>query len=210
MVITDVIFDLGNVLVPFDWKIAVKRLLKYLPADIAENATRDPRTLAKAINDLVDKLEIGAISFEEFHRLVAFRIGLTADLNEFQRIWSQIFTLDQQMTRLGKSLTKRYGVWLASNTDEVHYEYITRNFPEILFYKKAALSYQMGTKKPAIEYFTKAIELFGIQPDHAVFVDDLVENVVAARKIGIVGLQFVNYSTLVYELTRTGVDVPSV
>lgn len=210
MVITDVIFDLGNVLVPFDWKIAVKRLLKYLPADIAQNAAADPRTLAKAINDLVDKLEIGAINFEEFHRLVVLRIGLTVDLKEFQRIWSQIFTLDQQMTRLGKSLTKRYGVWLASNTDEVHYEYITRNFPEILFYKKAALSYQMGTKKPEIEYFTKAIELFGIQPDHAVFVDDLAENVVAARKIGIVGLQFMNYSTLVYELTRIGVDVPSI
>jgi glucose-1-phosphatase len=207
MKISDVIFDLGNVLVPFDWKIAVKRLLNYLPADIAEKATRDPRTLAKAINDLVDKLEIGAISFGEFHRLVALRIGLTADLNEFQRIWSQIFTLDQQMTRLGKSLTKRYGVWLASNTDEVHYDYIIRNFPEILFYKGAALSYQMGTKKPEIEYFTKAIELFGIQPDQAVFIDDLSENVEGARKIGIVGIQFTNYPALVNELTRIGLDV---
>lgn len=207
MIISDVIFDLGNVLVPFDWKIAVKRLLKYLPADIAEDATRDPVTLAKAINDLVDKLEIGAISFQEFHGLVALRIGLTADLNEFQQIWSQIFTLDQQMTRLGKSLTKRYGVWLASNTDEVHYDYIIRSFPEILFYKGAALSYQMGTKKPELEYFTKAIELFGIQPDEAVFIDDLSENVVGAQKIGIVGIQFTNYPALVNELTRIGVDV---
>jgi glucose-1-phosphatase len=207
MKISDVIFDLGNVLVPFDWKIAVKRLLKYLPADIADDATGDPMTLAKAINDLVDKLEIGAISFQEFHRLIVLRIGLTADLKEFQEIWSQIFTLDQQMTRLGKSLTKRYGVWLASNTDEVHYDYIISNFPEILFYKGAALSYQMGTKKPEIEYFTKAIELFGIKPDQAVFIDDLSENVVGARKLGIVGIQFTNYPALLNELTRIGVDV---
>jgi len=72
------------------------------------------------------------------------------------------------MVNLGHELARRYGVWLASNTDETHYEYITGKFPELLFYEKAALSYKMGTRKPQPQYFIKALELFRINAENAI------------------------------------------
>lgn len=210
MIITDVIFDLGNVLVPFDWRIAVHRLLEHLPKGLAKKAGKDPKVLALAIRDIIEALEIGSINFDEFHRQVVARTGLTADASQFRRIWCEIFSLDLEMTRLGQLLTRRYDVWLASNTDEAHFTYIVEKFPEVLFYKKAALSYKMGIMKPDQGYFVKALELFGIEPEQALFVDDLAENVQAARKLGITGIQFTNYRALLGQLAELGVQASSV
>jgi len=207
MAIKDVIFDLGNVLVPFDWRIAVRRLLKYLPPDLAQKSENDPKTFAITIIDLIGALEIGSIKFDEFFRKVVFRTGLTVELEEFKRIWCEIFQLNHQMTSLGIKLSERYGVWLASNTDEVHYNYIIHKFPEVLFYKRAALSYKMGTKKPELQYFVKALKLFDIEPEHAIFIDDLKENVQAAEILGITGIQFTTYEVLSKELTMHGVNI---
>ncbi|MCX5872803.1 MAG: HAD family phosphatase [Deltaproteobacteria bacterium] len=209
MIITDVIFDLGNVLVPFDWRIAVHGLLEHLPRDLAEKAGKDPKVLALAISDIIEALEIGSINFEEFHGQVVARTGLTTDASQFRRIWCEIFSVDVEMTRLGQLLTRRYDVWLASNTDEAHFSYIIEKFPEVLFYKKAALSYKMGIMKPDQGYFVKALELFGIEPEQALFIDDLLENVQAARKLGITGIQFTNYRTLLGQLAELGLQESS-
>ena len=207
MLVKDVIFDLGNVLVPFDWRIAVIRLLKYLPRDLADKSENDPKSFALVVSDLIEALEIGSIRFDEFHREVVSRTGLSADLVEFRRIWCDIFRLDHQMVNLGHELARRYGVWLASNTDETHYEYITGKFPELLFYEKAALSYKMGTRKPQPQYFIKALELFRINAENAIFIDDIMENIQAAGKLGIVGIQFTTFQSLSERLREYGVVI---
>ena len=111
------------------------------------------------------------------------------------------------MVNLGHELSLRYGVWLASNTDEAHYEYIIGKFPELLFYKKAALSYEMGTKKPQRQYFVKALEMFQIKAENAIFIDDILENIEAARKLGIVGIQFTTFQSLSGRLREYGVVI---
>jgi HAD superfamily hydrolase (TIGR01509 family) len=205
MIVKDVIFDLGNVLVPFDWRIAVIRLLRYLPHDLADKSENDPKSFALVVSDLIEALEIGSIRFYEFHRQVVSRTGLSADLAEFRRIWCDIFRLDHQMVNLGHELSLRYGLWLASNTDEAHYKYIVGKFPELLFYKKAALSYEMGTKKPQRQYFVKALEMFQIKAENAIFIDDILENIEAARELGIVGIQFTTFQSLSELLREYGV-----
>ncbi len=209
MPVKNLIFDLGNVLVPFDWRIAVRRLLNYLPPDLAYESKNDPGAFARLIIDLIDDLEIGLISFDEFHSKVISRIGLSIDLAEFRDIWCGIFKPDHQMALLGQQLSRRYDSWLASNTDEAHYNYIIENFPEILFYKEAALSYKMGTKKPESKYFIDALELFCIKPEDSVFIDDLIENVRSAEKVGIMAIQFTNITSLLEELTKRGVTIPN-
>ncbi|MGC8657804.1 MAG: HAD family hydrolase [Desulfomonilaceae bacterium] len=209
MPIRNLIFDLGNVLVPFDWHIAVRRLLRHLPPDLAYESENDPAVFARRIIDLIDLLEKGLISFDDFYGKVLSRTGMTVELAEFRDIWCRIFKPDYQMTTLGQQLSKKYDTWLASNTDEAHFSYIIQNFPEIKFYKKAALSYKMGTKKPESEYFVKALELFCIDPEDSIFIDDLIENVRAAEKTGIIAIQFSNITSLVEELTKNGVVVPT-
>ncbi len=204
MLITDVIFDLGKVLVPFDWEIAVRRLAGQFPDRIGKATQDDTQALFLLIGDLVDLLEIGVINFRQFHGLVASRTGLSLSEEVFRKTWCEIFTLDVNVVGLGKKLAERYDVWLASNTNEAHYNYIVDKFPEILFFNKAALSYELGTRKPEIIYFQKAIELFGITPEQAVFIDDLEENVMAARRTGLHAIHFNDFDSLLDELTEFG------
>ena len=209
MLITDVIFDLGKVLVPFDWGIALQRLEGQFPKELGKTQN-DPQAFLSVIGDLVDLLEIGAIDFRQFHGLVASRTGLNISEGGFRKTWNEIFKLDANVVELGKELTRRYNVWLASNTNEAHYTYIVDNFPEILFFKKAALSYELGSKKPETVFFTKAIELFGIRPEQSVFIDDLEENVTAAKGIGINAILFTDFDSLLDELTQLGLFTRSI
>lgn len=204
MSIKEVIFDLGQVLVPFDWGIAVKRLAEYLPDELARSALKDPRELLSSIGDLTESLEIGAMNFSEFYGVVASRTGLKASEDFFRKAWCEIFRLDSNVVGLGRRLAANHNVWLASNTNEAHYEYIVENFPDILFFKKAALSYELGEKKPEIAYFKKAISLFGIKPEEAVFIDDLKENVEAANRIGIKSIHYMSFDSLLDSLTELG------
>lgn len=205
MAIKDIIFDLGNVLVPFDWNIAGGRLVKYLPPELARESEFDPKAFATTIIDLIEALEKGTMEFHEFFWKVVLKTGLTIEFNNFKLIWCDIFQIDQKMINLGKQLSGRYNVWLASNTNEAHYDFITTKFPEILFFKEAALSYRMGVKKPDLNYFVKALELFGISPENAIFVDDRLENVQAAEKIGIAGVVFTTFESLLVEFSRYNV-----
>ena len=209
MLITDVIFDLGKVLVPFDWGIALRRLAGQFPKELGK-AQNDHQAFLSVIGDLVDLLEIGAIDFRQFHGLVVYRTGLNISEDGFRKTWNEIFKLDANVVELGKELTRRYNVWLASNTNEAHYTYIVDNFPEILFFKKAALSYELGSKKPETVFFTKAIELFGMRPEQSVFIDDLEENVTAAKGIGINAILFTDFDSLLDELTQLGLFTRSI
>ena len=59
-------------------------------------------------------------------------------------------------------------------------------------------SHRFKTAKPDPEMFHRALEVIGALPSQAVFVDDLLENVLAARSVGITSYQFSD----VFELER--------
>ena len=161
------------------------------------------KCFSSVIGDLVDLLEIGAIDFRQFHGLVASRTGLNISEDGFRKIWSEIFN-SRECRRVGEGAGESLMSGLASNTNEAHYTYLVEHFPEILFFKKAALSYELGSKKPETVFFTKAIELFGIRAEQAVFIDDLDENVTAAKGIGINAILFTDFDSLLDELNQLG------
>ncbi|MFH0959632.1 MAG: HAD family phosphatase [Pseudomonadota bacterium] len=204
MLITDVIFDLGKVLVPFDWGIAIRRLAVQFPDEIGRPDPHNPQSLFSMIGDLIDLLEIGVINFTEFHALVSSRTGLSISEASFREIWCEIFKLDPNVVGLGRKLAESHNVWLASNTNRAHYEYIVQRFPEILFFRKAALSYELGCKKPETLFFQKVIDLFDIKPEQAVFIDDLQENVTAAKGVGINAIRFTSFESLLNDLNHLG------
>jgi FMN phosphatase YigB (HAD superfamily) len=52
--------------------------------------------------------------------------------------------------------------------------------------------------------FRRALEVIGALPQHAIFVDDGMENVLAARLIGMKAYRFRDSVTLLSELQRDG------
>ncbi len=203
--IRDILFDLGNVLVRFDWDIALRRLAPYLSTDMATLLKRDKQAFKGLFHEAGTELESGEIDFDEFHRIMSGRLAINIERTEFYRIWCDIFALDEDMASLGEELSKDYGTWLVSNTSQAHYEWIINKFPRVLFYRDAALSFELGVMKPSKKYYSLLIEKFSIDPARAVFIDDIQENVEGATRAGMIGIVFRGQDRLVYELGNIGV-----
>lgn len=207
-VITDIIFDLGNVLVPFDREIAYSRLQRHVSPQVARWLDEDRPAFEARLKGPAIELETGRIGFGDFRHIVCEVLSAHIPEKEFERIWCDMFWMDEWMVRLGEHLSERYRTWLASNTSRAHYEWVTGRFPRIAFYRDAALSFELGVMKPARAYYEKSLAQFGIDGKTAVFIDDLEENVDGARAAGINGIVFKDRGELLEELRRLGVKVP--
>ena len=203
--IRDILFDLGKVLVRFDWDIALSRLAPYLSGDMATLLTRDKQAFKRLFHEPGAALESGEIDFDEFHRIMSDRLAIRIEKTEFHRIWCDIFELDEDMASLGEELSKDYRTWLVSNTSEAHYQWIINKFPRVLFYRDAALSFDLRVMKPSGKYYSLLIEKFGIDPARSVFIDDIQENVDGAIRAGMKGIVFRGRDRLVAELATIGV-----
>ncbi|MCX5860692.1 MAG: HAD family phosphatase [Deltaproteobacteria bacterium] len=205
--ITDILFDLGNVLVPFDWDIAFRRLLPILPPDLARLLTENKRAFKQLFLKHSLALEVGEIDFESFCRIISETLRIQLNVDEFRVIWCDIFRIDEEMVALGECLSKNYRTWLVSNTCRAHYYWIVEHFPRVAFYRMAALSFELAVMKPSPAYYEKAIEMFGIDPASSVFIDDLWENVQGAERSGIRGILYSGRFQLIQDLVSLGVKV---
>jgi glucose-1-phosphatase len=206
--IADILFDLGKVLVTFDWDIALQRLLPHLKEETAREVAKSKENFIGLFRGPGIALEKGQIDFDEFYNDMRNRLGISVGKDEFQYIWCDIFEMNEDMIMLGKELSGKYRTWLVSNTSQAHYRWILEKFPLVAFYRDAALSFELGSMKPSQEYYRGVIDKFGIEPARTVFIDDLPENVVGALRAGMKGIVFRGIEHLVAELKLMGVKVP--
>lgn len=206
--ITNILFDLGNVLVPVHWERAIEQLLPHLSPEKAELLRSDRSAFQELIREPAVALETGQLELAGFYRAVSEILGLALPMDEFHRIWCDIFSLDEGMVSLGERLARKYGTWLLSNTSAAHYQWIIHRFPRVAFYRAAALSYELGVMKPARVYYERALHRLDIEPEQSVFVDDLPENVEGAIRTGIHGIVFTGRADFVRELRILGIEVP--
>jgi FMN phosphatase YigB (HAD superfamily) len=206
--IENIVFDLGNVLVPVDRSHAYLKLRPYLSAEMTRLLHEDREAFEGLFREPAAALETGAIDFHHF-RVTMERI-LVIELGDdlFRQIWCDMFSLDEEMVELGECLSGLYNTWLASNTSVVHYAWILQRFPRVAFYRGAALSYELGVMKPAEAYYEKAMVRFGIEPASSVFIDDIEENVSGAIRAGMHGIVFKNRQQLLGELESRGIVIP--
>ena len=122
--IKTIIFDLGKVIVPFDFQRGYDRmapLCRYSPAEIPERLRGC---------DLVTRFEEGKIEPDAFVRELSAILELDASYEEFCGIWSSIFLPDTLIQEdLLVALRERYRLLLLSNTNAIHFEMVRRTYP---------------------------------------------------------------------------------
>jgi putative hydrolase of the HAD superfamily len=194
--ITWFLFDLGNTLI----RLAYERVLGNICRDA--NVTRDELVDVLEAPGGYRDLERGAVSFWEFYEYLCENAGYRGSIRDFQTLWSDFFDGPiPGVEDLLQRVRERYRVAFLSNSNEVHAELIPRRF-SALFQKddRFVFSHRFRVAKPDPEMFRRALEVIGALPGHVVFIDDLVENVIAARSVGIRAFQFIDVDTLVKEL----------
>ena len=195
-----IIFDLGRVIVPFDFTRGyrlMEPLCSYPAADI-------PKRLSTT--DLVTRFESGTIEPEDFVRQISEVLELRATYPEFCDIWSSVFLPETLVPEsLLEGLKKRYRLILLSNTNAIHFEMIRKNYPLLRHFDAFVLSYRVGAMKPARAIYERAVEEAGCKPEECFFTDDIAEYVNGARAVGIDGVQFESREQLERELAKRGV-----
>ena len=194
------LFDLGNTLIKLDYE------------RVLENICRDASIARDELVDLLERpggyrdLEMGAIGFGEFYEFICTHAGYRESLRQFRDVWTDFFDgpLPGAETMLER-VREKYRVAFLSNSNEVHAEVIPHRFAT-LFRKddRFIFSYRFKVAKPDPEIFRRALEIIGALPQHVVFVDDLLENVLAARTVGLRAFKFVDAGSLTAELVAEG------
>ncbi|HEX2060815.1 MAG TPA: HAD family phosphatase [Thermoanaerobaculia bacterium] len=200
MTTTWFLFDLGNTLI----KLAYERVL--------ENICRDAPVTRDELIEILEApggyrdMERGAVTFWEFYEFLCDKSGYRGSIRDFHGVWSDFFDgTIPGVEELLERIRAKYRVAFLSNSNEVHAELIPKTFAT-LFRKddRFVFSHRFKVAKPDPEIFRRALEVIGALPQHVVFIDDLIENVVAARSIGITAFQFIDTPTLERELVANG------
>ncbi|HEY5892153.1 MAG TPA: HAD family phosphatase [Chthoniobacterales bacterium] len=171
-----IIFDIGNVLLNFDFSLAVDRIRK-------SSGTFDA-TAWEVVERLKIPLEEGGISRREFVKAATDALGFKGSHSDFEKAWQEIFTLNQPMVDFVESVRDRYPLYLLSNTNGIHVEYFTREYPIFGVFSAAIYSHDVRVMKPAPEIFRQAIQTFGVDPQKTAYIDDLLPNIESAREAG--------------------------
>jgi len=171
------LFDIGNVLVRFDFSRALRAVAAL--SDVADEADALHRIDAVKLG-----YEDGQISRAEFlHR--AFRIlGYRGSEEQFIAAWQGIFSENEPMTLLVRTLRGKFPLYLLSNTNDMHVEGLFRDFPVFAEFTGATYSHEAKASKPHRPIYEIACRTHGIEPRTTFFIDDLAANIATARGLG--------------------------
>jgi glucose-1-phosphatase len=191
-----IIFDLGKVLVHFDFKRGYRQLEGLCPHAAADI----PKRLAGT--GLVEKFESGLIEPREFVKKFAEILDFEVDFDRFCDIWSCIFTETLVPEALIEALSTRYRLVLLSNTNAIHFDMIRKAYHPILrHFHELVLSYEVKAMKPQPEIYRAAIEKAGCLPQECFYTDDIAEYVEGGRQMGLDAVQFQGAGQLERDLT---------
>jgi len=197
-----VLFDLGNVILPFNHYQIAEKLARFSERKELSDPPRIFSYLFDRQEGAVNDYEIGKLSSIEFFNQVKERFKLILPFDTFVPIWNEIFTENHEVSELIRSFKEKKKLGLLSNTNPLHFEYALSTFPILNLFDKWILSHEVGFKKPAVEIFLKAMEWASVPPIKILFIDDIKEHVEAAASLGMQAIHFTSAQQLVRELAR--------
>lgn len=174
------VFDFGNVVGFFDHGRTL--------AAVASHTDLTPAEMVRLVygGDLEDRFEKGLLTTDEFLDEVTVLWKLRCDREFLKRSVADIFTPNEAVCALLPDLARHYRLVLGSNTNPLHAERFLEQFAEHLtYFEDLVLSFEVGRRKPAAEFFHHCREKAGTAAERCLFVDDLEANVAGAREAGL-------------------------
>jgi haloacid dehalogenase superfamily, subfamily IA, variant 3 with third motif having DD or ED len=199
--IKTIFFDIGGVLID----IHPERTYQYLSdsADVEVSMVKESFPW-----DAHDQYERGIMNNEDW--FITYKESLPQPCclkrSDFWNAWKLLLGEEKNTVNILEALNKQYSIWLLSNTnpkhiqDEIEKRYL---FPSLV--NGAVYSFDVGVRKPEKEIYEIAMQRANANPQECLFIDDLLENIQAAKQIGIEGIHFISSEQLKQELKRLGI-----
>ena len=170
------LFDIGNVLVRFDFSRAVRDVaaLSDFAGDAAALRRMDAVKLA---------YEDGQMSRADFLRETFAILGYRGTEAQFIAAWQGIFSENEPMLALVRRLHGSFPLFLLSNTNDMHVEGLFRDFDVFRHFTGATYSHEAKASKPHRAIYEIACRTHGLDPRTTFFIDDLAANIATAREL---------------------------
>lgn len=195
--ISVIVFDLGNVLLPFDYTEMINKFNE-LDHGLGNRFAEQYKNNYEYHRDF----ERGKIPRNDFVSTMLERLEHKITGEEFCKMFSEIFTLNKNVIDLLPILKKNYTLCLLSNTNEIHEEYGYNHYEFLKNFDKLFLSHEIGHVKPEKEIYAAVENYTGKQPYEHLFIDDILEYVNGAKSCGWNAIQFLGYEKLVEEFGK--------
>jgi HAD superfamily hydrolase (TIGR01509 family) len=200
-----IIFDIGRVIISVD--------IRRVQAGLSQGLPLSPEELWSAIekDPRWSDWQEGRMSARDWHQNLSNRLGLSLTFEQFTAVWNS--ALDRKVilgTEVFAGLAKKYRLALLSNTDKIHVAHMEASYPFFQHFPQRFRIYSctVGTSKPGPLIYQQALRACKAKAEEAVFIDDLADNVTAARRLGLHGIQFQGAEQLLQDLASLGVEVP--
>ena len=184
--IKNIVFDLGGVLVDLDFKSAINGLQKAGFANVKEQLQAFDR------EGIFQKFELGEMSAEEFRSAIRENSTVTLTDEEVDALWNlMLLEIPREKLELILDLRGKYMVYLLSNTNSIHWDYVCKNafnyrgFRVNDYFEETFLSYEMHLAKPDKAIFEKVLQDANLLAEETLFIDDSEANCKAAEEVGI-------------------------
>jgi FMN phosphatase YigB (HAD superfamily) len=166
-----VVFDLGKVLVDFDYSLAAKNLCPKCKIGVTELST-------VLTSEILYRYETGTLSRENFFQAIQNGTGFTGDIEGFALLFADIFEPIEPMVKLHESLRKRnIPTYIFSNTNDMAIAHIRSRFPFFSKFDGYVLSYEVGAMKPDPKIYEAVEDKCKLKGAEILYIDDRPENI---------------------------------
>ena len=198
--IDTVIFDIGNVLLDFDYMKHFRSLF-------------DEETAQTIADNSIRKLEVwlemdrGVLSYDEAVELVIrgaphlekeVRLGV-------EQLYHRVETYPYAVDWVKSLKEKGYRVYILSNYGEKPFAASRARMPFLPLVDGRLISYEVKEVKPNPAIYRALCDRFHIDPNRAVFIDDSPLNIAGAKAFGLHTILFTDYADAVAQLKSYGV-----
>ncbi len=183
----NIIFDLGGVIINIDYDLTTK-------AFEALNLNNFDDLFSQARQtQLFDRYEKGMISSAEFKAELNKYGDDSLDAETIERCWNaMLLDLPGERLDLLKKIKTTHRTFLLSNTNEIHIDSINNYLQKTFgiadlsgYFEKMYLSYKVRMRKPDAEIFELLLKENNLLPEETLFIDDSIQHIEAAKKLGI-------------------------
>ena len=196
--IENIIFDLGEVIIDLDFDKSIEAFRQILPPSAPSVFTYHAQT------PIFDQLETGRISAAEFRDGLRQLCSSPLSDEDIDEAWNaMLIRLPKQKMDLVQSLRKSYQTFVLSNTNAIHIDYVNQfllpplginSLDEI--FDHVYYSHDIGQRKPDAAAYTYILDKHRLNPAKTLFIDDKLENIEAAQKLGIQTIHLKNREDL--------------
>ena len=201
MTIKVIIFDLGGVIIELDYSNFYNKI-------ITLSSSENPRT--RTMLEFFRQSDLyhqGKMSDEDFYQLACNLLQVCMlNQSEFYKAFNSIVShpIPEAIDLLKKlKELNEYKLIAMSNVNASHWDYILRkNWDFLDYFNELILSHKVKITKPDPKIFKYAIKKARCKPKEIVFVDDGSNNVRSAKKLGIIGIHFINIEKLIKDFEK--------